>query len=476
MENNYHFHKGSKSGGGAMKRKCGFVFCLAVLVLPVVLHAQWAQTYGGKQNDSGTCVQMTPDGGYIVAGMSESFSGTMKRAVLVLKLSAAGAVQWQNYYSLADYGGFIQNTRDGGFIVTGECTSQSDMSALKLDSEGMPRWFTYVWDRDTWYHSVEGGKAVDQMGDGGYIIAGWIYILPDYQPLIRLQSPRSLAAASGIPYIFKTDSLGNGKWDLSMTDGIGSANSIQATPDGGFIVAGNTTPRDGGRSDVVISKHGPDRGNQEWRCRLGGKETDEAHEIRRTSDGGYIVSGPTNSFGAGDYDIWILKLSGKGKIIWQKTYGGPRADYAHSIYPLADGGFVVAGSTASFGAGHFDSWILRLDARGAVIWEKTYGGTSYDGAFSVRPLKAGGFIVVGRTRSFGAGGDDVLVMKLTGKGAIDASCGSFIGTSNAIVKKSQCAVSSWGPGGGGQSSDEWMSPPVSTPSSSGASRSVICKR
>jgi hypothetical protein len=135
-----------------------------------------------------------------------------------------------------------------------------------------------------------------------------------------------------------------------------------------------------------------------WSRTYGGTSWDEALVIAPTSDGGYVVAGMTRSFGAGSYDVWVLKLDGSGNVQWQKTYGGTNDDWAHAIVPTSDGGYVVAGKTNSFGAGSNDFWVLKLDGSGNVVWQKTYGGTYGDWAHAIAPTSDGGYVVAGGLR------------------------------------------------------------------------------
>ena len=134
---------------------------------------------------------------------------------------------------------------------------------------------------------------------------------------------------------------------------------------------------------------------------LRGNGTDYATSIKQTSDGGYIATGYTESFGAGNSDVWLLKLDGSGNVIWQKTYGGTGRDYTFDAQQTEDGGYLVTGMTNSFSAGDLDVWLLKLDGTGNVTWEKTYGGIGDDSAASVRQTLDGGYIVVGGTSFLG---------------------------------------------------------------------------
>ncbi|HLA38021.1 MAG TPA: hypothetical protein VJZ02_06120 [Candidatus Brocadiales bacterium] len=196
------------------------------------------------------------------------------------------------------------------------------------------------------------------------------------------------------------------------------AYSVHETNDGGYIMAGATRSFGAGENDIWVLKLRPD-GTVEWQKAYGGIENDWAYSIQQTLDGGYIVAGKTWSFGDGASDIWILKLRVDGTVEWQKTYGGVSSDEASSVQQTSDGGYIVAGETKSFGAGDYDSWVLKLRPDGTIEWQKTYGGVSSDGASSVQQTSDGGYIVAGRTKSFGAGDCDIWVLKLRGDGAAE---------------------------------------------------------
>ena len=148
-------------------------------------------------------------------------------------------------------------------------------------------------------------------------------------------------------------------------------------------------------------------------------------DIHETSDGGYIVAGYTASFGAGGCDFWVIKLNASGDPLWQKTYGGTNDDCSYSIQETSYGGYIVAGETRSFGAGEYDFWVIKLDASGDPLWQKTYGGTSYDYAYSIQEISYGGYIVAGKFPENG------VVLRTDSNGDIDI-CG-IVGNSNATV-------------------------------------------
>jgi len=205
-------------------------------------------------------------------------------------------------------------------------------------------------------------------------------------------------------------------WDvLYGGSNLDYAHSIQQTSDGGYIVAGSTKSFGAGYYDAWVLKL-DSTGDVSWQKSYGGDKSDYAYSIQQTTDGGYIVAGRTKSFGAGDNDIWILKLESNGNVSWQKTYGGRDYDFADSIQQTSDGGYIVAGSTQSFGAGYYDAWVLKLDSTGDVSWQKTYGGSNLDYAHSIQQTTDGGYILAGY--SFSAGDNDILILKLESNGNV----------------------------------------------------------
>jgi uncharacterized delta-60 repeat protein len=156
-----------------------------------------------------------------------------------------------------------------------------------------------------------------------------------------------------------------------------------------------------------------------WAATYGGADTDRANSIQQTSDGGYIVAGETRSFSAGWTDVWVLKLRPDGTVEWQRAYGGGDWDRAYSIQQTNDGGYIVIGETSSFGAGGTDIWVLKLRPFGTVEWQKTYGGVGYERANAIQQTSDGGYIAIGTTDSFVAGATDIWILKLKPNGAIE---------------------------------------------------------
>jgi len=190
--------------------------------------------------------------------------------------------------------------------------------------------------------------------------------------------------------------------------------SIQQTDDGGYIVAGQTESFGAGDSDIWVLKLSS-IGEIEWQKSYGGSDWDRAYSIQQTTDGGYIVAGDTESFDVVGFDIWVLKLSSNGDIEWQKAYG---VEKARSIQQTDDGGYIIAGRTASFGAGR-DICVLKLSSNGDIEWQNAYGGDSNDESYSIQQTDDGGYIVAGGTQSFCEAKGDFWVLKLSSIGEIE---------------------------------------------------------
>ena len=382
--------------------------------------SQWAKTYGGGNHDRAYCIQQTTDDGFIVTGMTWSF-GAGNYDLWIVRLDPNGNPLWQKTYGGADADCplSIQQTTDGGFIVAGTSGSFGagwyDFWVFKLDPNGNP-----LWQKTYGGGNYDEAYSIQQTTDGGYIVAGYTW---------------SFGAGWYDFWVLKLDSDGNPLWQKTYGGGNWDvANSIEQTTDGGYIVAGRTASFGAGRGDFWVLKL-DSGGNPLWQKTYGGVTFDCAESIQQTTDGGYIVAGRTGSltgyFGASDSDAWVLKLDADGNPLWQKTYGGGTFDEARSIQQTTDGGFIVAGVTNSFGIGDYDFWVLKLDSSGNPLWQKTYGGVTFDYVLSIQQTTDGGFIVAGETNSSGAGVYDFLVLKLNNNGEIK-DC-DIIGTSNATV-------------------------------------------
>ena len=305
----------------------------------------WNRTYGGTDNDSAYSVVQTSDGGYALAGTTYSFSVGGYDDFWLVKTDAAGNMQWNRTYGGAD--------------------------------------------NDHIYSIV-------QSSDGGYALAGWT---------------RSFGAGQGDFWLGKTDAAGNMQWNRTYG---GASNegvySVVQTSDGGYALAGYTNSFGAGGWDFWLVKTNS-TGHHQWNRTYGGADYDYAWSIVQTSDGGYTLAGYTRSFGTGQDDFWLVKTNATGNHEWNQTYGGTDYDTARSVVQTSDGGYVLAGHTNSFGAGGEDFWLVKTDSAGNMVWNRTYGGTGTDRPMSVIQTNDRGYALAGYTESFGAGNLDFWLIK-----------------------------------------------------------------
>jgi hypothetical protein len=387
---------------------------------------QWQKQLGGLLPDHASSIEQTTDGGYIVAGFSESNNGDVSgnhgyRDYWIVKSAATGNIQWQRCLggSLQDNAHSIQQTTDGGYIVAGSTDSNNgdvsgnhgggDYWIVKLAATG-----NIQWQRCLGGSGYDYAYSIHQTTDGGYIVAG--------------ESGSNDGDISGNHgyfdfWIVKLAATGNIQWQqcLGGSGGLGglggdAAYSIGQTTDGGYIVAGTTGSNNGdvsgnhGGGDYWIVKLAA-TGIIQWQRCLGGSDFEWASKIEQTTDGGYIITGGTRSNDGdvsgnhGDSDYWIVKLDATGNIQWQRCLGGSGGDVALSIEQTTDDGYIVAGSTDSNNGdvsgnhGGSDYWIVKLAATGNIQWQRCLGGSGYDYANSIQQTTDGGYIVAGFTDS-----------------------------------------------------------------------------
>lgn len=231
--------------------------------------------------------------------------------------------------------------------------------------------------------------------------------------LLIIVTCSTLYLSSLIPSHVRADTLPTIDWSKTF-GGPGSdwGESIQITSDGCYIIVGSTNSFGLGKSDVYLIKTDPE-GNLEWNRTYGGSRYDEGCSVQETADGGYIIAGGTDSFGQ-DADVYLIKTDSEGNMLWNKTYGGSNSDVGTSVQITSDGGYIIVGSTKS--DTDADVYMIKTDQKGNMLWNKTYGGFDEDRGRSVRVTGDGGFIIVGYTRSFGSGKSDVYLIKTDSEG------------------------------------------------------------
>ncbi len=190
--------------------------------------------------------------------------------------------------------------------------------------------------------------------------------------------------------------------------GVDAAQSVQQTSDGGYIIAGSATSYGAGNADVYLIKTNA-TGDTLWTKTFGGTGDDLASSVEQTSDGGYIITGYTYSFGAGSVDVYLIRTNDTGDTLWTKTYGGTDQDFGNDVKQTADSGFIITGSTRSFGVGSEDVYLIKTNIGGDTLWTKTFGDLGEDFGQAVQQTNDGGYIIGGKYEKPGMDFDACLI-------------------------------------------------------------------
>jgi hypothetical protein len=381
--------------------KCSTLVCVMLtyhLVLSQAPDTMWTRTFDGpSEYDSGNSIKNTKDGGYIIVGGKNTQLYSGGSDLWLIKTDDLGDTLWTKTYSNCISGGAnsVQQTSDDGYIVTGTIWSvvggDVDVYLIKTDSLG-----DTLWTKTFGGVEGDGGMSVQQTSDDGYIVTGLT---------------GSFGAGNGDVWLIKTDALGDTLWTKTFGGvDLDIGRSVQQTSDNGYIIAGDTESFGAGNRDVWLIKTDA-LGDTLWSKTFGGVDLDIGKSVQQTSDDGYIITGVTGSFGAGHWDIWLIKTDALGDTLWTRTFGGVQSDEGNSVQQTSDAGYIVAGYTASFGAGTADVWLIKTDSLGNTLWTKTFGGVEWDRGLSVYQTSDDGYIVTGDTESFGSGNCDVWLLK-----------------------------------------------------------------
>jgi hypothetical protein len=403
------------------------------------------KTYGGSKNDVAQSVVKTIDGGYAVLGHSQSNNGDLKDKTnesfdfWVMKFTANNSLLWSKTFGGTedDRGNDIIQTADGGFAILGFTQSSNgdviqnngskDFWIAKLTRTG-----TLTWQKSFGFSGSDYGTSLIQTNDNGYLLTGVIDVTASGG---EGNSRTSQRHAGGDVWAVKLSAVGNFEWSKyfggSFTD---TAFGVEKTADNGFIIVGSSDSND---VDISDNKGSYDfwvlkissSGTLLWEKSFGGTEIDEARAITSTNDGNFIIVGDTRSSDVnvsnnnGAADLWMLKISPEGNLLWEKTIGATGFDVARSVSKSQDNGFVISGSSRSSDGGYTnqgqnDAWVLKTDANGNILWQKTVGGTEIDFFYDAVELNNLEIIAVGESSSSNGdieenkGFSDVLIIKI----------------------------------------------------------------
>ncbi len=367
-----------------------------LLVVPEISYAGWTRTYGGEADDGGYCVRQTSDGDHIVSGYSYS-----SNSLWILKTDEYGDTLWTR--DSVDWrigiGYSVAETSDGGWIVTGYVAPFRDgkhhLYLIKLDSDGQVLWTRGDWE---WINEPVGGVgySVQETSDGGYIIAGatspWFGEIEDL-------------------WLIKTDSEGDTLWTrIYGGEGPDCGCSVREASDGGYIVAGYTSTdwslwllRTDENGDIVWTS-----GLDEWWYGKG-------YSVTETSDGGWIVTGYVEPFDDAKHHLIVARMDSDGDTLWTRMEQGwfpnGAGGVGRCIQETSDGNFILIGYTSEWIGDTNDLFLVKLNPAGDTLWSRIYGGEDEDAGYSVDQTSDGGYIIAGETKSFGAGGYDLWLLK-----------------------------------------------------------------
>ncbi len=327
--------------------------------------------------------------------------------LFIYLLCSGGLVAQSNFYNqIGDSGNDIPysiiNTDDGNLMLTFSTSttpaSDDNIALIKVSEDG-----NLIWKKVYGGNSKDFPRSLIQTGDGGFAI---------------LASTYSYGSGHEDFLLIKTDASGSIEW--SKTYG-GSqeerAFNLKQTPDGGYILGGSTQSYGYGYRDAYIVKTDAS-GNTEWSTSLGGGQADNCFTIQVTSEGNYLLTGSEYSFGPGPWGFWIIELDPFGQVNWIKTYGGFGEEHSRIIEKTNDGNYLIFSHTTSFGEGNWDYLVTKVTPDGDLLWSKTYGGPQSDFTGSVIKKDNGNFLILGHTESFGEGAADIGVIEIDHDGNV----------------------------------------------------------
>lgn len=405
-----------------MKKELLIASILVCLSLVGYSQSAFHKAFGGNTDDYGYALQHTQDGNIIVAGRSLSY-GVGQYDLYLIKMTTEGDTLWSRTYGNINYDEAfdVDTTSDGGLIVCGKNSTSDwagDLFLMKLNANG-----TMAWSKT--YGSTVGladtGYGVKQTSDGGFIATG---------------STASFGSGGSDVYVIKTNATGVVEWTRTIGgSGDDVGRDVLQTSNGDYYVGGYTDSYGSGFLDIYFIKL-TSSGTVSWTKVYGGGSYDFAYTVEQTTDGGFVLGATTNSYGEGDMEALLVKTNVSGTLEWAKAYGRTGEDRSQVAKQTSDGGYILAGRTNSFGAGNYDSYLVKTTSDGTFSWDMAQGGGSWDQAWDVIEMADNGFTVAGLTISYGQGGRSVYVYRTDASGLSGCNENSGSGTVTTSVSMS----------------------------------------
>jgi len=410
------------------------------------LKLDFIRTFGGNNIDEAVDMVESNDGNYIVVGTTRSTDGDIAgksgddQDYWVLKLSKDGDVIWERRYggTNEEVARSISKTTDGGYIIAGQSNSSDgdvsknegffDYWIVKITSNG-----DLQWEKNFGFSGRDIAYEAFQTNDGGYFIVGELDVTASEG---EGNTGRSSRHAGGNFWGIKLANNGDFLWSRffggTFTD---TPFSAIENDQGDFIIVGFSDSTDLdvtnniGADDFWVVKISA-LGELIWQKNFGGTQIDIAYSITKSQDNTYIIVGETRSRdqditnSIGNADVWITKITNQGDLLWQKSLGGTQFESARSIYPIGNGEYVISGNTRSndgdvtFNKGQNDIWVVIINENGDLVFQNTFGGSGLDLANSGIVTNAGSVLVTGTTSStdldipFNKGVNDIILIKL----------------------------------------------------------------
>jgi hypothetical protein len=386
----------------------------------------WQNSFGGSNDDVCYYMEQTDDGGFITVGLTWSMDFDVSdaehfREALLVKYDSAGTPQWHQTFggTLTDHSFFTIQTDDGGYIMAMESQSEDgdvpynlgnqDFVCLKLDSLGNPEW-TRVYGGSRHDHP----SCIIQTPDGGYLLAGGSHSSDGDIPF-HYGDTTTMDI-----WLLKLNDEGDIEWSKiyggTQQD---MARYVMIDDEGNFLIVGEAASDDIDFTDHHGSTFTFDlyvmktdaQGELIWLKSYGGIKDEGGHYAYQLPNSNYIIIGYTNStdgdvsFLHGGNDLWLLEINATGELQWEQTHGGTHADYGKFVQPTIDGKILLIGETASTDQdveeplGEMDFWILKTEADGTLLWEKSIGGTADDFGRAGIQLASGEYVIAGTVHS-----------------------------------------------------------------------------
>lgn len=325
----------------------------------------WSKTYGGNKPDFPYHMLPTTDGNYFLVGYSQSYSGGGDMDILLIKIDPSGNQLWLKTYggNGNDYARDITATADGNYMIVGSSNIPSqphNANLIKIDPAG-----TVIWSKYYGGSANDYGCAIKQCSDGGYIMLGQTY---------------SYGVGSGDAYLVKTDAAGDTLWTKTF----------------------------------------------------GGSQNDEGVSLTVNSDNGFTFLVRDSSGAGKDIDVRIIRTSGTGNVMWNKVYGGTQKDTPKMVQKTSDGGYILAAISRSYGWINPDMYILKCNSSGDTTWTRHYGGANHEHCYAVREQPDGSYIAVGKSASYGPDIDAIL-LKINSNGTMTVGIHEYANNSPIII-------------------------------------------